>query len=131
MVDTFGELGSLYSRALVAFVGGTLAPVGGHNVLEPVFGGAEALFGPRIENVRDAVAVLEECGAGQRVDDGAGLVRAVVTAVRDSAETAARATAGLRALRVHRGTTARSVALIRRALAEAAARAAASSRRES
>jgi 3-deoxy-D-manno-octulosonic-acid transferase len=131
VIDTFGELGSLYAHALVAFVGGTLAPVGGHNVLEPIFGGAAALFGPNIENVRDAVAVLEGCRAGQKVDDAAGLVRAVVTAVRDPAGTRARGAAGLQALRVHRGTTKRSVALIRRALDEAAACSAVSSRRES
>ena len=131
VVDTLGELSALYARALVAFVGGTLAPVGGHNVLEPVLAGAVALFGPCCENVRDAVAILEDCGAGQRVEDGAALERAVVAAVRDSAKTAVRGAEGRRALRVHRGSTARSVALIRRALAATDASAVTLSRRES
>ena len=46
VLDTLGELPGLYARAAAAFVGGTLAPIGGHNVLEPVQAGCVAVYGP-------------------------------------------------------------------------------------
>jgi len=131
VLDTLGELGALYAHALIAFVGGTLVRVGGHNVLEPVSAGVAALYGPHCENVRDAAKFLEDCGAGQRVEDGEALVRAVVAALRDPARTAKRGAAGLRELRFHSGSTARSVALVRDAIADADAGAVIPSPRES
>ncbi len=131
VVDTLGELNALYARALIAFVGGTMVPVGGHNALEPVLAGTPVLFGPRCENVLDAVKILEDCGAGQRVDGGEALASAVVAAVRDPAKTAARGAEGRRVLRVAGGSTERSVALIRRALAETDPRAGAPLARQS
>lgn len=58
ILDTVGELRSVYSVADVAFVGGTLLPYGGHNPLEPAYFGVPILFGPHVDNIRTDVAEL-------------------------------------------------------------------------
>ncbi len=73
LLDTLGELASLYAGALAAFVGGTLAPVGGHNVLEPAAAGVAVTFGPHTENARDAAARLLGAEGACRVGDGEAL----------------------------------------------------------
>ena len=60
LLDTLGELAGLYEGARAAFVGGTLVPVGGHNVLEPAAAAVPVLFGPHTEHVRDAATADEE-----------------------------------------------------------------------
>lgn len=117
VVDTVGELGALYGRGVAAFVGGTLVPVGGHNVLEPVLAGRPVLFGPHTQNVRHAVALLAGSGAGRAVADAAGLSLAVAEWLGDPEATRALGERGRAALAGHRGSTARSVALIERVLA--------------
>ena len=56
--DSMGELPALYARSAVAFVGGTLVPVGGHNLLEPILGGRPVLFGPHTENGREMAPII-------------------------------------------------------------------------
>lgn len=73
LLDTLGELASLYPSAVGAFVGGTLVPVGGHNVLEPALCGRPVCFGPHTHNVEEAAASLAAAGGGSRVDGAAGL----------------------------------------------------------
>lgn len=66
VLDTMGELGLAYALSRAAFVGGTLVPVGGHNVMEPVLSGVPVCFGPFQANVREvAVALLASGGAAQ------------------------------------------------------------------
>lgn len=54
LVDKMGELDDLYQAADLAFVGGTLVDVGGHNILEPVWAGTPVVFGPYISNIAEA-----------------------------------------------------------------------------
>lgn len=117
VVDTMGELASLYGRSSVAFVGGTLVPVGGHNVLEPVLAGRPVLYGPHTGKVRHAVEILEGCGAGRVVADAEELARAALAWLSHPEQTRALGEAGRAALEPHRGSTARSAALIERVLA--------------
>ena len=112
LLDTLGELGTLWSRATVAFVGGTLAPVGGHNVLEPVQAGRAVIFGPHLENVKHASARLIEAGAGVPLKDASELAAAVLGALRDGEAWLRRGSDGLAALADHEGSTARSLALL-------------------
>lgn len=63
LVDTVGELSSLYSLAKVAFVGGSLIPHGGQNPLEPARFGVPVLMGPHMENFREIVETGRELGA--------------------------------------------------------------------
>ena len=70
IVDTVGDLAGLYGRSAVAFVGGSLAPYGGQNMLEPLFFGTPVVFGPSVENFREIAAEIVERGAGVMVATG-------------------------------------------------------------
>ena len=63
LLDTIGELASLYQFADLAFIGGSLVPRGGHNVLEPALSGAPILVGPHTENFRDIVETFRKADA--------------------------------------------------------------------
>jgi 3-deoxy-D-manno-octulosonic-acid transferase len=117
VLDTLGELPALYARAAAAFVGGTLAAVGGHNVLEPVQAGCVAVYGPHTANVRHFSAILERSGAGVRVPDAAALGEAFALLLRDPAAARARGQAGFSALAAHRGSTERAAELVAQAIA--------------
>jgi 3-deoxy-D-manno-octulosonic-acid transferase len=67
ILDTRGELAVAYREAVAAFVGGTLVPVGGHNLLEPALWGTPVLFGPYTDHCAEVAALLHEAGGGRRV----------------------------------------------------------------
>ncbi|MNJ58246.1 3-deoxy-D-manno-octulosonic acid transferase [compost metagenome] len=71
--DTMGELLFLYALADIAFVGGSLVPNGGHNLLEPAALSLPVLSGPHLFNFLEIAAMLREAGALQEVDDAQGL----------------------------------------------------------
>ena len=73
LLDTMGELASLYAVADVIFVGGSLVPVGGHNVVEPALHAKAVVFGPHMTNFRDAAALLLRADAAIQVEDAAAL----------------------------------------------------------
>jgi 3-deoxy-D-manno-octulosonic-acid transferase len=73
VLDTVGELAQLYAVADVVFMGGSLVPAGGHNMLEPAIRRKPVLTGPHTTNFREAVALLVECGGGFVVHDAAEL----------------------------------------------------------
>lgn len=62
LLDTLGVLTSFYRHAFVSFVGGTLAPVGGHNLLEPALAGSSVLFGPHTFHTRQSAELLRGSG---------------------------------------------------------------------
>jgi len=64
IVDTVGDLLDIYSRSKVAFVGGSLAPYGGQNILEPLFFNTPVIFGPYTENFKDIADTIIAQGAG-------------------------------------------------------------------
>ena len=69
LVDVLGQLMKFFAAGDVAFVGGTLVPVGGHNLLEPAALGLPVLVGPYLENVRDVAEMMHEAGALTQVQD--------------------------------------------------------------
>ena len=69
ILDTIGELARAYALCTAAFVGGSLAPIGGHNVLEPLGLGKPAIFGPHMEKNRDIAAMVLEAGVGFQIAD--------------------------------------------------------------
>lgn len=77
LADTMGELPQLYAAADVAFVGGSLVPAGGHNVLEPAALGMPVLVGPHVFNCADIIARIEAVEGLLRVADAASLARAI------------------------------------------------------
>ncbi len=112
LLDSFGELTGLYAEARVAFVGGSLVPRGGHNVLEPAVVGCFVLFGPHTENCRDAAHVLLRAGAARRLVDGAALGEALVGALADPEGSAVRGQRGCSAVAAHRGAARRTAQLV-------------------
>ena len=77
-----GLLASLYAHATVAFIGGSLKPFGGHNPLEPALAGAPVIFGPHMEDQRDAATALLALNTATQVADAASLANAVMTHLR-------------------------------------------------
>lgn len=69
LIDTLGELRSFYGAADVAFVGGSLVPIGGHNLLEPAIAGVPVLFGPHMHHFKSIARQIQECGGGIQVND--------------------------------------------------------------
>lgn len=76
VLDTVGELSLAYALSRVAFVGGTLVPIGGHNVMEPALSHVPVCFGRYTQNVGEAAQALIESGGGLLVDDGPELLKA-------------------------------------------------------
>jgi 3-deoxy-D-manno-octulosonic-acid transferase len=74
LLDTIGELAQFYSIGSLVFVGGSLVPSGGHNILEPAAYGQPVLFGPYMGNFLHSVKVLREVGAGIEVQGLSQLV---------------------------------------------------------
>ncbi|OPZ84031.1 MAG: 3-deoxy-D-manno-octulosonic acid transferase [bacterium ADurb.Bin429] len=69
ILDTIGELARAYALCGVAFVGGSLAPIGGHNLLEPLGLGKAVLFGPHMHKTRDITNIVLDAGVGYQVAD--------------------------------------------------------------
>ncbi|OPY73375.1 MAG: 3-deoxy-D-manno-octulosonic acid transferase [Syntrophorhabdus sp. PtaU1.Bin002] len=77
VVDTVGDLVNLYGISKAAFVGGSLAPYGGQNILEPLLFGIPVLFGPYMENFRDVADLVLQKKAGIMVSTGEELGDAI------------------------------------------------------
>ena len=84
VLDTRGELAEVYALALVAFVGGTFVPVGGHNLLEPASWGKPVLFGPHTDHCQEIADLLIDSEGGRRVGDASELAALVLTILNDS-----------------------------------------------
>jgi len=112
LVDSIGELAALYALADVAFVGGSLVPRGGHNIIEPAQHSVAIVVGPHTENFRDIVALFKSHEA-VRV---AALSELPLTLMQLLADDVERRTLGLRAeetLRSQMGATARTLAALK------------------
>jgi len=70
VLNTIGELGRIYGLSEVSFVGGSLVPFGGHNLLEPASFGCPVVFGYHTHNFVLMSELLVEAGGGRRVQDG-------------------------------------------------------------
>lgn len=117
LLDSIGELGSVYGLGALAFVGGSLVASGGHNPLEPARSAVPVLMGPHFENFRDAVALLRAVDALQVVQQsGAGEVIAALLA--EPGKAAAMGARGKAAFDTRAGATGRAVEAILRMLAE-------------
>ena len=84
ILDTVGELARLYALAEVVFVGGSLVPVGGHNMLEPAMQGKPVLFGPHTSNFREGAELLQLSGGALVVRDDDELARELTRLLEDS-----------------------------------------------
>ena len=121
LVDTLGDLPALYRDARVAFVGGSLVPVGGHNLLEPAAAGVPVLFGPHVDHVAEPAAALERAGGGRRVRDAAELAAALGTWLADDRLRVEAGEAARQVVESNRGAVERSVGLLLETLDRCAA----------
>jgi 3-deoxy-D-manno-octulosonic-acid transferase len=117
VVDTMGELASLYAVADAIFVGGSLVPVGGHNVVEPALHAKPVLFGPHMTNFRDAAALLLKADGAVQVRDGPDLAAALRALLADAPRRESLGRAAWAAVRAHQGACVRTVAALERVLA--------------
>jgi 3-deoxy-D-manno-octulosonic-acid transferase len=83
ILDTLGELERIYGVAKISFVGGSLTPIGGHNLLEPASFGKPVLFGPHTHNFVLMSQLLIEAGGGKRVQDGEDLFETMKALLSD------------------------------------------------
>ncbi len=84
VVDTMGELMKFYAAADVAFVGGSIAPIGGHNVLEPAALGTPVIVGPNTFNFAEVTQLLVSRGAARRVAGEAELSECLLHLLGDA-----------------------------------------------
>ncbi len=119
VVDTLGELAALYQLAAVAFVGGSLAPLGGHSPLEPAAVGVPVLFGPHTEHFAEPAAALERAGGARRVRDADELGEVVARLFDDEEERARMGRSACAVVEANRGALDRTVTLLLGALEDA------------
>lgn len=116
LVDTIGELGHLYGFATVVFVGGSLVPAGGHNILEPARYRRPILFGRYMENFAEVAEAFLEEGMPHQVRDAPEMVARVLTLFRDPGAAKQMGEAAYRVLSKNRGAADRTVVLVERYL---------------
>jgi 3-deoxy-D-manno-octulosonic-acid transferase len=108
LLDTIGDLASMYGIATVAFVGGSLVPKGGHNPLEPAQFGVPVVMGPSFENFREVVKSMREMDA-IRIVAPETLAESLTAMLRDSEEARALGERGRAAFEAQAGATERTV----------------------
>ena len=114
--DTMGELQLLYAASDVAFVGGSLVPAGGHNLLEPAVVGVPVVFGPHMFNFSEISAITRERGAGVQVRNTRELAAAVADFLENANHRFEAGEAGKRMVDENRGALEKTLALIGRLL---------------
>ena len=111
LVDTIGELAVLYSLGTLAFVGGSLVPRGGHNIIEPAQYGVPIIVGTHTDNFRDIVGLFQSRNA-VKVVGPAELPLAFMELISDEAERVALGRRAAETLRAQQGATQRTVAAL-------------------
>jgi 3-deoxy-D-manno-octulosonic-acid transferase len=112
LVDTMGELPLFYAASDVAFVGGSLVPVGGHNLLEPAALGLPLITGPNVFNAMEIADMFIELGACRMVSDWQELATAVGDLLADPATAAGLGQQGRELLERNRGSLDRLLGLL-------------------
>ena len=109
LLDTIGDLASVYSLASIAFVGGSLVTAGGHNPLEPAQFGVPVVMGPSFENFRDVVGKMRASDGICIVNDAQELKLVLVGMLKDREAARAVGERGRRVFEEQQGATARAV----------------------
>lgn len=117
VLDTIGELAGLYLLADAVFVGGSLVPAGGHNILEPAWFAKPPVFGPSMENFRDMAAQFLKVRAAVQVTSGQQLGKVWVQLIEDTGLRERMGRAARELSERNRGATERSLERIAAVLA--------------
>jgi tetraacyldisaccharide 4'-kinase len=118
LLDSIGELASLFERAGVVFMGGTLARRGGHNILEPAYFGKAIIAGPHMENFAAMAAAFDGAEAMERIAQADSLGSAVARLLEDASRRDELGRGARELAMSGRGAAARIAADIRQAQAE-------------
>jgi 3-deoxy-D-manno-octulosonic-acid transferase len=110
--DSMGEMAAYYAAADVAYIGGSLLPFGGQNLIEAAATGCPALIGPHTWNFNEAAAEAVAVGAARRVADGNALAADLRKLHDDVDSREAMAAAGRRFAEINRGATERTLELL-------------------
>lgn len=116
VIDTVGELMAFYGCAQVAFVGGSLQPIGGHNLLEPAAAGTAIVSGPHLHNFSDIAMQLQKVGGLRIGADAEGVGAHLETLLADDAARAVMVGAARELVAQGRGALERTLAAIARDL---------------
>ena len=116
VLDTVGELAKIYSVASVVFVGGSLVPTGGHNMLEPALLRKPVLYGPHTTNFRESAELLLAAGGAVLVDEPERLEPRVAELLADPARRSRMGDAGLHAVIGRQGALKQIMQLVERHL---------------
>jgi 3-deoxy-D-manno-octulosonic-acid transferase len=116
--DSMGELGAYYAASDLAFIGGSLLPLGGQNLIEACAVGVPVLIGPHVFNFAQATADAVAAGAALQVADPAALAHTLDELFADRARRVAMGAAASAFAARHRGATARTVAVLMALLGE-------------
>ncbi|HTM31806.1 MAG TPA: 3-deoxy-D-manno-octulosonic acid transferase [Vicinamibacterales bacterium] len=112
VIDTIGELATLYQLGTVVFVGGSLVPTGGHNVLEPAVFGKPIVIGPHMDNFREIADAFVAAGAALRLDDEGDLEPALVELLGDPVRRARLGAAARALVEANRGAKDKTMAAL-------------------
>ena len=112
VLDTVGELATLFQIATVVFLGGSLVPAGGHNVLEPAAWGKPVVFGPHMENFAEIAELFLTNRAARQIPAADALEPALSGLLGDPVERAALGAAARALVQTHRGATDRCLAAL-------------------
>ena len=112
VLDTIGELPYVYEAASCVFVGGSLVPAGGHNILEPAAVGKAILFGPHMESFAEIARLFLARDAAVQVRSAVELETEVAALLGDPARCRRLGTAAQAVVDAHRGATSRTLAAV-------------------
>ncbi len=118
LLDTMGELSRLFSAASIAFVGGSLVPCGGHNMLEPAYYSKPIIFGPHMDNFPVAGDFLET-SAALEVKDADDIADAVVELLNDNDKAVSMGRNARLIIEKNAGAVKKAVELVRRYIGSA------------
>jgi len=111
LVDTIGELTHFYALAKIVFVGGSLVPAGGHNILEPAILGRGVLFGPYMDNFGEIAQSFISRGAGKVVSNRQELLSSILELLSHPEKLKKMGRIALEIVETHKGAADRSAVL--------------------
>lgn len=118
VVDAMGALDRIYESSTAVFIGGSLVPVGGHNLMEPAALGKPVLFGPHTHSIREAAEALLAAGGGRVVQDVQEIERALGELLADPAMARRMGEGGRKVLDGLQGATEKTWKVLRSFLSE-------------
>ena len=119
IVDTMGEMLEFYAASDIAFVGGSIANIGGHNVLEAAVFKLPVLVGPNTHNFAEITQLLHDCGGSYLVNDSDDIIRHMEELIKKPQQRKKMGLAAFKLVEENRGAVALTMKLIANAMEDA------------